>query len=398
MMAAASAAFLGKEVLLIEKNEKLGKKMYITGKGRCNITNDCPADEFFNNVPRNPKFLMSCIYALPPEELMDMLHRQGLKTKTERGRRVFPESDKSSDVIRCMIKILDAAGVCVRLCSKVIKIEKKEGIFAVHMEGEKPLFSKVVIVATGGASYPQTGSTGDGYGFAQSFGHTVFKAYPALVPLLEEGDTCAQLAGLALKNVTFTLRQNKKIVFSELGEMLFTHGGVSGPLVLSASSLIDYSKPFRLTAEIDLKPALTVEKLDKRILRDFEQYKNKHIDNAMNQLLPQRLIAIVLKLAGIPAEKSVNSVTKPERENLIKILKAFPLQIRDTAGLEEAIITRGGIDVRDINPSTLQSRKTGGLYFAGEVIDVDALTGGYNMQIAFSTGWLAGMAAAEHLS
>ena len=398
MMAAASAAFLGKAVLLIEKNEKLGKKMYITGKGRCNITNACPVDEFFYNVPRNPKFILSSLYGFSPDMLIEMLHRYGLHTKIERGRRVFPASDKSSDVIRCMAKIMDDAGVKVRLNAEVKKIKKTDGDFTVSLQDKSEISSRAVIVATGGASYPQTGSTGDGYVFARGFGHRTIKPHPALAPLLEEGDLCASLAGLSLKNVVFTLFQNGKSIFSQMGEMLFTHEGLSGPLVLSASSALNYEKPLNLYGAIDLKPAIDAEKLDKRILRDFEEYKNKHIVNAMAKLLPQRLIASVLKQAKIREDKEVNSVTKQEREALVKTLKAFIVKIRSVAGLDEAIITRGGVDVRGINPSTLQSKQAEGLFFAGEVMDVDALTGGYNMQIAFSTGWLAGNAASEHLS
>lgn len=398
MMAAASAAFLYKDVLLLEKNEKLGKKMYLTGKGRCNVTNACPADEFFDYVPRNPKFLMSAIHTLPPETLMAMLREYGLQTKIERGRRVFPVSDKSSDVIKCMAGMLQAANAKVRLNTEVTKIQKTGDRFTVVTKDGGILGARAIIVATGGACYPQTGSTGDGYGFAEAFGHRVWGPYPALAPLLEDGGICADLAGLTLKNVTFTLRQNSKIIFSELGEMLFTHSGLSGPLVLSASSAIHQDATPDLTAEIDLKPALSPEKLDRRILRDFDQFKNRHIGNAVTQLLPHRLTGIVLKLADIREEKEVNSVTKEERERLVGVLKAFPVKIRGIAGLDEAIVTRGGVDVKGIDPSTLQSKKVPGLYFAGEVMDVDALTGGYNMQIAFSTGWLAGAAACEHLS
>ena len=398
MMAAASAAFLQKSVLLIEKNEKLGKKMYITGKGRCNLTNACPTEEFFSSVARNPKFLMSALYTLPPDALVEMLERYGLRTKVERGRRVFPVSDKSSDVIRCMAGILKKADVKIKLNTTVRKIEKTENAFSVAAAGGEGYGTKAVVIATGGATYPQTGSTGDGYGFAETFGHRVHPAHPALSPLLEDGETCADLAGLTLKNVAFTLCQNDKVVFSELGEMLFTHSGVSGPLVLSASSAVNYNKPLKLTAKIDLKPALSFEKLDKRILRDFDKYKNKQMKNALVELLPGSLIVPVLRRAGIPEGKEVNSITRQERESLSGILKAFPIKMRGIAGFNEAIITRGGVDVRDIDPSTMQSKKMSGLYFAGEVIDVDALTGGYNMQIAFSTGWLAGAAAAEHLS
>jgi hypothetical protein len=398
MMAAASAAFLHKNALLLEQNEKLGKKMYITGKGRCNVANDCPPDEFFQNVAHNPKFLMSSIYAMPPDTLVALLGEYGLRTKVERGRRVFPASDKSSDVIRCMARILDAAGVKVRLNTKVKEIKKKKDAFVVQTMDGSSLDARTVVIATGGVSYPQTGSTGDGYGFAQAFGHKVFAPHPALAPLLEDGNTCAELAGLTLKNVVFTLYQNGKNIFSERGEMLFTHSGISGPLVLSASSAVNHERPADLGAKIDLKPALTQEKLDKRILRDFDRYKNKQIKNALAELLPGSLVVPMLKISGICEEKEVNSVTKEEREKLCRTLKAFPVKIKGIAGFDEAIITRGGVDVRGVDPSTLQSKLIPGLFFAGEVMDVDALTGGYNMQIAFSTGWLAGAAASEHLS
>jgi len=395
MMAAAEAAFAGKSVLLLEKNEKLGKKMYITGKGRCNITNACGIDTIFSQIVRNPKFLLSAIYGLPPESLIKMLEENGLKTKVERGQRVFPASDKSSDVIKCMIKILDGAGVKTRLNTNVKSIHKTVDGFTVLSDNGASFESRILIVATGGASYPLTGSTGDGYLFAQSFGHKVWGPHPALVPLIEDGNICENLAGLSLKNVTFNLYQNGKKIFSELGEMLFTHNGISGPLVLSASSAVLHDKAPDLFAEIDLKPALSVETLDKRILREFEQNKNKQMKNALTALLPGSMIGPVLKLSDIPEEKEVNGITKGERDRLLKVLKAFPIKIKGTAGLDEAIITRGGVDVRGINPSTLQSKTVPGLFFAGEVIDVDALTGGFNMQIAFSTGWLAGVSAAN---
>lgn len=398
MMAAASAAFLDKKVLLLEKNEKLGKKMYITGKGRCNFTNACPEDVFFDHVVCNPKFLMSSIYTFPPDALIRLLNENGLETKIERGRRAFPASDKSSDVIRCMSGILSRAHVEVRLNTRVDKLRKENGGFCIETRTGEIFNAGALIIATGGASYPQTGSTGDGYGFAKAFGHKVVGANAALVPLLEKGSLCAGLAGLTLKNVSFSLYQNEKCVFLEQGEMLFTHTGISGPLVLSASSAVDYAKPMNLRAEIDLKPALSKEKLDARILRDFENYKNKQVKNAVSEMLPNRLVEPMLKAAGILPDKAVNAVTRQERERLVAALKAFPVALRGIAGLGEAIVTRGGVDVRGIDPSTLQSKKTDGLFFAGEVINVDALTGGYNMQIAFSTGYLAGISACKHLS
>lgn len=394
MMAAASASSLGCSVLLLEKNEKLGKKMYITGKGRCNITNACATEDFFANVVRNPKFLMSAIYTFPSEELINKLKEFGLETKVERGQRVFPVSDKSSDVIKCLSKMLSSANVQVKLNTTVLDIKKTDGGFSVCTNKET-FAAKSVVIATGGASYTQTGSTGDGYVFAREMGHQVTGPHPALAPLIENGNTCASLQGLTLKNVQFTLYQNGKIIFSEMGEMLFTHEGVSGPLVLTASSAVDYEKPLSLAASIDLKPALSAEKLDARILREFEQYKNKQLRNVLGELLPQRLIEVILKNTGAEGEKQVNIITKAERERLVAALKDFKIDIKGVAPLEEAIITRGGVAVREIDPSTLQSKKAAGLFFAGEVIDTDALTGGFNMQIAFSTGYLAGMSASS---
>ena len=395
MMAAAAAGSTGCSVILIEKNEKLGKKMYITGKGRCNITNACPTEDFFTNIVHNSKFCLSSIYTFPSDSLLEKLHENGLQTKVERGMRVFPASDKSSDVIKVFSKMLADIKVKVVLNTTVKGIIKGDGGFTVQVAGpgDSVYEAGSVVIATGGASYPQTGSTGDGYRFAGKFGHSVTGPYPALAPLIEKGRICASLQGLALKNVKFTLSQNGKEIFSDLGEMLFTHEGISGPLVLSASSYLNYEKPLSLAAAVDLKPALSPEKLDSRILRDFEEYKNKQIRNAMTSLLPQRLIEPILKAAGIDGEKPVNSITRQEREELVFVLKAFQIDIKGVAPLEEAIVTRGGVAVREIDPSTLQSKKIPGLFFAGEIMDVDALTGGFNMQIAFSTGYLAGLSA-----
>lgn len=410
MMAAWAAAQNGLSVLLLEKNEKLGKKMYITGKGRCNITNNCTTQEFFAYVARNPKFLTSALWAFPPDELIARLNGLGLATKVERGGRVFPQSDKSSDVIKCLGKMLHSANVQVQLHMNVRGILKTEAGFTVRTDGGN-YEAKSVIIATGGASYSQTGSTGDGYRFAKEFGHAVLEPHPALSALIEKGNTCAALQGLSLKNVQFTLVQAGKAVFCELGEMLFTHEGLSGPLVLSASSAVNYDKPLKtypksgdhsgtpeLEASIDLKPALSADKLDARILRDFEQNKNKQIRNVLGELLPQRMIDPVLGFAQIDGAKPVNSVTKKERESLVCVLKNFKIEIKGAAPLEEAIITRGGIAVKEVDPSSLQSKLVPGLFFAGEVLDVDALTGGFNMQIAFSTGYLAGISACKHIS
>ncbi len=396
MMAALTAANAGCGVVLLEKNEKLGKKMYITGKGRCNITNNCTIQEFFLNVARNPKFLTRSLYALPPDALASMLNEEGLHTKVERGGRVFPQSGKSSDVIRCMQKMLQKANAEVLLHTNVKSIRKTDAGFTVQAGGAA-FEARAVIVATGGASYSQTGSTGDGYAFARSFEHTVWEPHPALSALVEKGSVCAGLQGLSLKNVRFTLWQGEKEIFSDMGEMLFTGNGVSGPLVLSASSAVNYEKPVVLAAGIDFKPALNHEKLDARILRDFEQNKNKQISNVLAELLPHRLIEPVLAAAGIGGAKAVNSITKKEREALVRVLKGFRIEIAGPAPLEEAIITRGGVHTKEIDPSTMESKNAPGLYFAGELVDVDALTGGFNMQIAFSTGYLAGMSACKHM-
>ena len=397
MMAAYAAAQAGCGVLLLEQNEKLGKKMYIAGKGRCNISNNCTVQEFFENVARNPRFLTRALYALPPDALVRMLEDAGLPTKVERGGRVFPQSDKSSDVIRCLAKMLEAANVRVLLHIHVAEIKREADGFAVYTNAGR-FEAKSVVLATGGASYHLTGSTGDGYRLAKDFGHTVWEPQPALSALVELGNVCAGLQGLSLKNVRFTLYQAGKAVFSDMGEMLFTHNGISGPLVLSASSSIDHAKPMELRGSIDLKPALDPEKLDARLLRDFEANRNKQIANGLVDLLPHRLIAPVLGAAGLDGEKPVHSVTRKERESLAGVLKNFVIALAGLAPLDEAIVTRGGVDVKELDPATMQSKKAPGLYFAGEVLDVDALTGGFNMQIAFSTGYLAGLSVCKHIS
>lgn len=396
MMAALTASKNGARVFLLEKNEKLGKKLYISGKGRCNITNNCSLQEFFKNIAQNPRFAMRAIYAFTPDDLVSMLNSAGLPTKIERGGRIFPQSDKSSDVISCLSKMLNSENAEVLLNTNVLRVEKKGVDFSVHT-GRGDFYAKSVVIATGGTSYPLTGSTGDGYTFAKCLGSTVRAPKPALSAMLEQGNLCASLQGLSLKNIRLTLWQAQKRVFSEMGEMLFTQHGISGPLVLSASSSIDYDRPLELRASIDLKPALEENKLDARLLRDFEQNKNKQIATVLTELLPHRLIRAILNLAGIGIEKPVNSITKKERGMLSRVLKNFSIEIAGLAPLSEAIVTRGGIDVKGIDPATMQSRQMPGLYFAGEVIDVDAFTGGFNMQIAFSTGYLAGLYACKHI-
>ena len=389
MMAAIECAKAGKDVVLIEKNEKTGKKLYITGKGRCNITNDCDEREFLSAVNTNPKFLYSAVYSFTSADAMEFFEALGVPLKTERGNRVLPLSDKSSDILKAYNKALQKYAVEVRLNEKVLSIEKNERGFAVKTDRNEYLFDKVV-VATGGITYPQTGSTGDGYKFAESFGHEIKKPIGVLNGLITKERP--DLAGLTLKNVTFTIEKKGKVIYSELGELLFTHKGISGPIVLTASSKIAEENFSELSSYIDLKPALSFEQLDARILRDFEENKNKSFKGALDKLLPQRLIDEVVKRCGIDRNKKVNSITKKEREALAKTLKKFVVTITSLEDDSLAIITKGGVDVREIDPKTMQSIKCEGLYFVGEVLDVDAKTGGFNLQIANASGALCGRA------
>lgn len=393
MMAAYAAASRGLQVVLLEKNEKLGKKMYITGKGRCNVTNAAETEDFFLQVKRNPKFLYSALYSFSNHDLMVFLEANGCKLKTERGNRVFPESDKSSDVIKCLSHELIKKDVKVRLHTAAESILIENGkVKGVTVNGIEEEYGSV-IVATGGLSYPLTGSTGDGYGFAKHCGHTVTKLYPSLVPLETEGSVAKELQGISLKNVSLTLKQKGKVIFYDFGEMLFTHFGISGPLVLSASAAVNPENMLDLEAFIDLKPALDELVLDKRILRDLSKYINKDITNALSDLLLQRFIPLVLQNCGIDPDKKANALTAAERKKLVCSIKGFSIRVSGIRPIKEAVITRGGVSVKEIDSSTMQSKKTEGLFFAGEVLDVDALTGGFNMQIAFSTGYLAGMHA-----
>ncbi|MBQ8876325.1 MAG: NAD(P)/FAD-dependent oxidoreductase [Clostridia bacterium] len=410
LMAAYAAAEKGHQVTLFEKNEKLGKKIYITGKGRCNFTNDVAAEDFLQNVVRGRKFLTGAIYAFSPQKTIDLMENYGLSVKIERGNRAFPVTDHASDVTKTLEKACKSVGVSIHLNEKVEKIittmsdiipmsdiayYTTSGICitprVVKLKTERCEYDcDEIIVATGGISYPSTGSTGDGYIFAQKCGHTVTDLKTGLCGLNLHGSTHMPLQGLALKNVTFTVKNGNKVIYEEFGEMLFTHFGVSGPIVLSASSMINRLPLDKLTATVDLKPALDEQTLDKRLLRDFEKYKNKQISNAFIELLPQKLIAAVLYTASVSPSKAVNVVTKEERARLIKTLKAFPLKLRSLRGFEEAIITSGGVELSEINPKTMESKKVKGLRFCGEVLDVDAFTGGFNMQIAFATGYAAG--------
>ena len=396
MMAAIAAALNGAgSVVLLEHNEKLGKKLFITGKGRCNLTNACDRDKLFDAIYKNPKFLYSAIYAFDNRAVMDFFEDRGLRLKTERGERVFPLSDHSSDVIKALQEAMRELGVTVRLGAEVKKIVIKEDRAAgVELKGGEILEGDSVIIATGGKSYASTGSTGDGYGFAKSCGHQVSELYPSLVPLECREDYVKALQGLSLKNVSLKIYSGNKKIYDDFGEMLFTHFGISGPLVLSASGFIT-DRDFPLRACIDLKPALDKAALDKRLLREFDENKNKNFINVLPSLLPSKLVPVVAELSGIDPYKKVNSVEKRERESLLGILKEFPLTIIGTRDFNEAIITRGGVSVKGVNPKTMESKLLPGLYFAGEVLDLDARTGGFNLQIAWSSGYLAGKSAAK---
>ncbi len=397
MMAAISAAECGHEVHLFEKNEKLGKKLYITGKGRCNITNAADIEELMKNIVTNEKFMYSALYTMSNDDVVYMLNEAGVPTKVERGNRVFPVSDKANDVIQGLISILKKSGVHIHLYTAVkeLIISEEEGhpkvagiIFA---DGTREMYSSVV-VATGGFSYQSTGSTGDGYEFAKKSGHRVTDLYPALVPLVVQEEFVKEMQGLALKNIQADFYVDGKKVRSEFGEMLFTHFGVSGPVVLSASSLVTdkLRNGSKVEMMIDLKPALDESKLDERIQRDFQEFINKDFRNSLGNLLPKSMIKVIVDLAGIDEFKKVHEITREERKRLVTVIKKMKLTITATRGFQEAIITKGGVDVRDVNPATMESKKVQGLYFAGEVLDVDAFTGGFNLQVAWSTGRLAG--------
>ncbi len=388
IMAAYAAAGQGHSVTLFEKNEKLGKKLYITGKGRCNITNAAPIEDFFDSVVRNGAFLYSAFYTFGNTQLLGLLESLGLAVKTERGGRVFPVSDKSSDVIKTLNKALETVGVSVRLKMTVSDIVTNDRrVQGIMCGGEKLLFDSV-IVATGGVSYPATGATGDGYAFAKHAGHSIETPCASLVGLDTAEDVSAY-AGITLKNVELVLKKGKKQFFREQGELLITHTGISGPLVLSASAYMDGGEGYK--AIINLKPALDEKTLDKRLLRDFAEKSNKDFGNVLCGLVPANLAPLIAQTCGIDMNKKAHSITREERGALCACLKGLSLTVKGTRPISEAVITRGGVDVRGIDPSTMQSRFCEGLYFAGEVIDVDALTGGYNLQIAFSTGYLAGI-------
>lgn len=392
MMAAITAAENGAQVTLLERNDRLGKKLYITGKGRCNVTNDCAPEDFFQNVPRNPRFLYSAIYAFPPREVMAWFEARGCALKTERGNRVFPQSDKSASVIDALRAELRRLGVRV-LQKRALDIVTQDGaVCGIETDGG---FHKTerVILATGGCSYPQTGSTGDGYRMLEKLGHTIVPPVGSLVPLVEKGYDCKQMQGLALKNVALRLvNQKRKTVFEEFGELLFTHFGLSGPVVLSASAHMNEKDAY--TVLLDLKPALDEQKLNLRLLRDFEKFQNRDFENALVELLPRSMIPVIVRRSGIPAEEKVHSITREQRRALLELMKRFPVEIACKAPVEDAIVTSGGVKVSEIEPGTMQSKRVRGLYVAGELLDVDAYTGGFNLQIAWATGRAAGLAAA----
>ena len=400
MLSAIKSAQEGNNVTILEKMNTCGRKLLITGKGRCNITNAIDIDEFIKNIPGNGKFLYSAFQNFNNQDIIKMLEKEGVHTKVERGNRIFPTSDKSMDVLNALLKTLKKLNVKIKTNTKVKEILVQENIvYGVITENNEKIEAQKVILATGGKSYPATGSTGDGYEMAKELGHTITEIKGSLVPLkMYEVGICKELQGLSLKNVKIHIKTENKKIYEDFGEMLFTHFGVSGPIILSASAvMLRYKNINKLLSEqkvklqIDFKPALTNEKLDARIQRDFEKMKNKQFKNSLNELLPQKLIPVIIEKSGIDSDKHVNEITRTERLNLVALLKNFELIIKDFKEIEEAIVTAGGISIKEINPKTMESKLISGLYFAGEIIDVDAYTGGFNLQIAYSTGYTAGM-------
>lgn len=394
MIAAIYAARAGHEVILFEKNEKLGKKLYITGKGRCNITNACDIQDLFDNVISNSKFLYSSFYSYNNFDVIDFFKEIGLETKIERGNRVFPVSDKSSDVISALSQELRKQNVMIEYKSEVTDIIiKNKSFHGIKVNGDKKeILGDKVIIATGGLSYKVTGSTGDGFRFAKEMGHRITELYPSLVPFNIKETFIKELQGLSLRNISIRITSQKKEIYQDFGELLFTHFGVSGPVILSASSfIIPYMKNRDIELFIDLKPALSIEQLDSRILRDFEEFRNKQFKNALDNLFPKKLIPVIIRLSEIDPDKKVNIITKEERLKLIHVIKGFKLSVSSLREYNEAVITKGGIAVKDIDPSTMESKLVSNVYFAGEVLDLDALTGGFNLQIAWSTGHTAGV-------
>ena len=398
MMAAIFAARNGQNVTLLEKNEKLGKKIFITGKGRCNITNASEIEDLFSAVISNPKFLYSGFYSFTNDQVIHFFEELGVATKIERGNRVFPVSDHSSDVIAALAREMQRLKVKVQLHCEVkeLLINNEKEIKGVRLANGKKMTADAVVVATGGISYPSTGSTGDGYRFARNCGHKVTELFPSLVPMEVKEWYAKELQGLSLKNIEIHITDGKKKLYNEFGEMLFTHYGVTGPVILSASSIVGKMlEKKELVLHIDLKPVLTEEQLDKRLLREFKANHNKQFKNAIDSLLPAKLRPVIIELSGIEEEKKVHEITKEERLNLLRLIKDFHMTLTGLRGYNEAIITKGGISVKEIDPGTMESKLIKNLYFAGEVLDLDAVTGGYNLQIAWSTGYLAGISAGQ---
>lgn len=401
MVSAISAARNKNEVVLLEKNNSLGRKLLITGKGRCNITSSLDMNDFISNIPGNGRFLFSVFQSFTNNDIIELLRKNGVEVKEERGNRIFPLSDKAEDVLNALIREMKRNNVKIKTNSKVTKILVKESkVAGVELENGESLVADKVILATGGKSYPVTGSNGEGYILASALGHTIKPVRGSLVPLETERELVSKLQGLSLRNVKITIKdiQSNKIIYNDFGEMLFTHFGVSGPTILSSSAhLLRYKnvdellKNRKIKLFIDLKPALTYEQLDLRIRRDFEQEKNKCFKNSLDKLLPQKIIPVIIKLSNIDSNKKVNEVTKEERMKIVELLKNFQITITDFRPVEEAIVTAGGVNIKEINPKTMESKIIEGLYFAGEIIDVDAYTGGFNLQIAYSTGYQAGM-------
>lgn len=389
-LAGVYCGMFGKNTIIFEPNGKIGKKLAITGKGRCNVTNNCSNDELMKNIPVNSRFLYSAFSQYSTEDVMNFFENAGVPLKTERGNRVFPQSDKASDIVSALERELKNNNVKI-IKESVTRILIDDGVCVGVEAGGKEYSSYSVLIATGGKSYPGTGSTGDGYKLAEQAGHTVTKLKPSLVPIVCEEKYCSDMMGLSLRNVTLSLYDNDKKIFSELGEMLFTHFGVSGPLVLSASSHIAQMEKGRYKMYIDLKPGLSEQQLDARILRDFGDNINRIFGNSLSKLLPAKLVPVAVRLSGIEGERKVNQITREERTAFVRLLKKFPLTVKAFRPIEEAIVTSGGVNIREINPKTMASKLVDGLFFAGEVIDVDAYTGGFNLQIAFSTAYCAAL-------
>lgn len=389
MMCAYNAAQRGMSVLLVDPNRQLGRKVRITGKGRCNVTNNCDIKEFMRNIPGDGRFLYSALNRFSPADTIAFFESHGLPLKTERGNRVFPVSDNANDVAGLMARLCERSGVTL-IRSTAKKILTEGGAVSAVVTEEGTIACRAAAVCTGGLSYPLTGSNGAGYRFARELGHTVTETRPSLVPLESEDDCCAQMQGFSLKNVTLSAFEDERLIYKELGEMLFTHFGVSGPLVLSASSHMRNFGRAKYRLEIDLKPALDEKKLDARILRDFEKYSNKEFKNALADLAGHTMIPVLVRLSGIPEDTKVNSITREQRMRLLRLFKAFPVSVSGTRPIDEAIVTAGGVSTKEIDPRTMGSKLVQGLYFAGEVLDLDGYTGGFNLQIAWSTGFVAG--------